>query len=91
MQKMVSNHEAIAKPPGYLVADYSAYVAMAIDPTLLLNKLTVCLAPHAFNASQINTMAVMLAGMPDDPAGLKKRVYTAVWLIMCVPDYLIQR
>jgi uncharacterized protein (DUF1800 family) len=91
MQKMVSNQEAIAKPEGYLIADYSAYLAMAYNPTLLLNKLTLYLAPHAFNASQIDTMAVMLAGMPDDLAGLKKRVYTAVWLIMCVPDYLIQR
>jgi hypothetical protein len=36
-------------------------------------------------------MAIMLASIPDDAAGMKKRVYTAVWLIMCLPDYLIQR
>jgi hypothetical protein len=74
-----------------LIADYSAYLAMAYNPTLLLNKLTLYLAPHAFSASQIDTMAIMLASIPDDAAGMKKRVYTAVWLIMCLPDYLIQR
>ena len=64
---------------------------MAINPTELLNTLTLYLAPHAFSAAQINTMAQMLASIPNDEVGLKKRVYTAVLLIMCVPDYLIQR
>jgi hypothetical protein len=94
MQKTVNNSESLgpaSQPAGYLIADYSAYLAMAYNPTLLLNKLTLYLAPHAFSASQIDTMAVMLAGISDDAAGMKKRVYTAVWLIMCLPDYLIQR
>jgi uncharacterized protein (DUF1800 family) len=94
MQKTVNNSESLgpaSQPAGYLIADYSAYLSMAYNPTLLLNKLTLYLAPHAFSASQIDTMAIMLASIPDDAAGMKKRVYTAVWLIMCLPDYLIQR
>ena len=39
----------------------------------------------------LSAMAQMLASIPNDEVGLKKRVYTAVLLIMCVPDYLIQR
>jgi hypothetical protein len=76
---------------GVLRAEYGRYQAMAINPTELLNTLTLYLAPHAFSAAQINTMAQMLASIPNDEVGLKKRVYTAVLLIMCVPDYLIQR
>ena len=92
MHKTVNNGESWgAKPAGYLKADYSRYQAMAINPTELLNTLTLYLAPHAFSAAQINTMAQMLASIPNDEVGLKKRVYTAVLLIMCVPDYLIQR
>ncbi|CAN1490644.1 Protein of unknown function DUF1800 [Burkholderiaceae bacterium] len=92
MHKTVNNGESWgAKPAGYLKADYSRYQAMAINPTELLNTLTLYLAPHAFSAAQINTMAQMLASIPNDEVGLKKRVYTAVLLIMCIPDYLIQR
>jgi uncharacterized protein (DUF1800 family) len=92
MHKTVNNGESWgAKPAGYLKADYSRYQAMAINPIELLNTLTLYLAPHAFSAAQINTMAQMLASIPNDEVGLKKRVYTAVLLIMCIPDYLIQR
>jgi hypothetical protein len=73
------------------IPNYSRYQAMAINPIELLNTLTLYLAPHAFSAAQINTMAQMLASIPNDEVGLKKRVYTAVLLIMCVPEYLIQR
>jgi uncharacterized protein (DUF1800 family) len=92
MHKTVNNGESWgAKPAGYLKANYSRYQAMAINPIELLNTLTLYLAPHAFSAAQINTMAQMLASIPNDEVGLKKRVYTAVLLIMCIPDYLIQR
>ena len=94
MHKTVNNGDSLgpaSKSVGYLKADYSRYQAMASNPTELLKTLTLYLAPHAFSAAQINTMAQMLASIPNDEVGLKKRVYTAVLLIMCVPDYLIQR
>ena len=94
MQKTVNNGDSVGPagtPVGVLRAEYGRYQAMAINPTELLNTLTLYLAPHAFSAAQINTMAQMLASIPNDEVGLKKRVYTAVLLIMCVPDYLIQR
>ncbi len=94
MQKTVNNGESVGPagtPVGALRADYEPYLDMAINPTELLNTLTLYLAPHAFSAAQINAMANMLAAIPTTTDGLKKRVYTAVLLIMCVPDYLIQR
>ena len=94
MHKTVNNGDSLGPASisvGYLKADYSRYQAMASNPTELLNTLTLYLAPHAFSAAQIDTMAQMLASIPNDEVGLKKRVYTAVLLIMCVPDYLIQR
>ena len=94
MHKTVNNGDSLgpaSKSVGYLKADYSRYQAMASNPTELLNTLTLYLAPHAFSAAQISAMAQMLASIPNDEVGLKKRVYTAVLLIMCVPDYLIQR
>jgi uncharacterized protein (DUF1800 family) len=96
MQKTVNNGDSVGPagtPVGVLRAEYGRYLDMAKDdiPTKLLNTLTLYLAPHAFSAAQINTMAQMLASIPNDEVGLKKRVYTAVLLIMCVPDYLIQR
>ena len=92
MHKTVNNGESWgAKPAGYLKANYSNYIKIADEPTLLLNALALYLAPHAFSAEQINTMAQMLTSIPNDEVGLKKRVYTAVLLIMCAPNYLIQR
>ena len=92
MHKTVNNGESWgAKPAGYLKANYSNYIKIADEPTLLLNTLALYLAPHAFSAEQINTMANMLGSIPVDPVGLKKRVYSAVFMIMCAPNYLIQR
>ena len=94
MQKTVNNGESVGPagtPVGALRADYEPYLDMANNPTELLNTLTLYLAPHAFSAAQINAMANMLAAIPTTTDGLKKRVYSAVLLIMCIPDYLIQR
>lgn len=94
MQKTVNNGESLGpavKPAGYLQADYSHYVDMAGNPMQLVDTLALHLAPHAFNTSQMQVMAQILMAIPADAQGLKKRVYTAVLMIMCVPDYLIQR
>jgi uncharacterized protein (DUF1800 family) len=94
MQKTVNNGESVGPagtPVGALRADYEPYLDMARTPTKLLNTLTLYLAPHAFSASQIDSMSTMLEAIPTNGDGLKKRVYTAVLLIMCVPEYLIQR
>ena len=94
MQKTVNNGESVGPagtPVGALSADYGPYLQLANKPAELLSTLTLYLAPHAFSAAQISAMAQMLAAIANDAEGLKKRVYTAVLLIMCVPDYLIQR
>lgn len=90
MQHMISN-DIKNKPVGQLQANYDSYIYLAVNPKQLVETLTLHIAPGAFSEAKKTALTQLLTRMGNDPESLKQRVYTAVWLVMCAPDYLVQR
>jgi uncharacterized protein (DUF1800 family) len=71
--------------------DYTAELALAADAPALVDRVALLLAPQTLSAatrSAISTAVASISAATD--AGRRNRVYAAVHLVLCAPEYLVQ-
>ena len=71
--------------------DYTAELALATDATALVKRVSLLLSGDSLSAATLATIttAVGSIGATTD-AGKLNRVYAAVHLVLCAPEYLVQ-
>ena len=71
--------------------DYAAELALATDATALVKRVSLLLSGDSLSAATLATIttAVGSIGATTD-AGKLNRVYAAVHLVLCAPEYLVQ-
>ena len=85
-QSFVVNGAGETKP------DYTAEVALAADAVALVARVALLLAGDGLSSSTqaaIATAVTTIAATTD--TGKKNRVYAAVHLVLCAPEYLVQQ
>ena len=81
----------IANGPGETVPDYSAELALATDAAALVRRVALLLAADGLAADTLATItsAVTSIAAATD-VGKLNRVYAAIHLVLCAPEYLVQ-
>jgi uncharacterized protein (DUF1800 family) len=82
---------AVANGVGEVVPNYSAELALASDATALVARVHLLLAANALATDTLAliTNAVSAISASTD-AGKLNRVRTAIFLMLCAPEYLVQ-
>ncbi len=76
---------------GELRPDYTAELALAGDAAALVRRVALLLAADALPLSMLDTITQAVASIAaTSDAGRNNRVYAAVHLVLCAPDYLVQ-
>ena len=76
----------------YLVADYSAFLANADNPTALINQLDLLLCANQMTAATRTSLATLLQDLSTLPnTGALDRVKAAINLVLVCPDSATQR
>jgi uncharacterized protein (DUF1800 family) len=71
--------------------DYAAELALADDATALVNRVALLLAGSALAADTLAALSSAVASISAaTDAGRRNRVYAAVHLVLCAPEYLVQ-
>ncbi len=79
-------------PSPYLVADYSAFLANADNPTALINQLDLLLCANQMTAATRTSLATLLQDLSTLPnTGALDRVKAAINLVLVCPDSATQR
>ena len=76
---------------GELRPNYTAELALADDAVALVRRVALMLAADALPANTLDTITQAVASIAaTSDAGRSNRVYAAVHLVLCAPDYLVQ-
>ncbi len=76
---------------GELRPNYSAELALANDAAALVKRVALLLAADAPPTATLDTITQAVASIAaTTDAGRNNRVYAAVHLVLCAPDYLVQ-
>ena len=81
----------VASGIGETRPDYSAELALATDAPALVRRVVLLLAADALPAATetlISTAVASISAATD--TGKRNRVYAAIHLVLCAPDYLVQ-
>jgi len=72
--------------------DYTAEIALATDATALVNRVALLLAADGLSAATKATIANAVATIAaTTDTGKRNRVYAAVHLVLCAPEFLVQQ
>lgn len=75
---------------GELRPNYSAELALANDAAALVKRVSLLLAADALPTATLDTITQAVASIAaTSDAGRNNRVYAAVHLVLCAPDYLV--
>ena len=82
----------VASGVGEVKGNYSDWLPLANDPGALFDKANLLLAAGQLSAGTRTTVtaAVTSMGVATDAQKLN-RVYATVWLVMCSPEYIVQK
>ena len=81
----------VASGAGELRPNYSAELALAADAAALVKRVALLLAADALPGATLDTITQAVASIAaSTDAGRNNRVYAAVHLVLCAPDYLVQ-
>jgi hypothetical protein len=73
-------------------AAYTAELALATNPTALVNRLNVLLCGGQLPAATVTTIVTTITSLASASAtDRQRRVYAAVLMVMACPGYLIQK
>ena len=76
---------------GELRPDYTAELALANDAAALVRRVALLLAADALPAATLDTITQAVASIAaTSDVGRNNRVYAAVHLVLCAPEYLVQ-
>ena len=71
--------------------DYSAEIALADDAAALVRRVSLLLAADGLAAETLATITAAVSSIASSTdAGRRNRVYAAIHLVLCAPDYLVQ-
>ncbi len=71
--------------------DYSAELALAGDATALVQRVLLMLAADGFSAATVASITAAVGSIDaGSDTGRRNRVYAAVHLVLCAPEYLVQ-
>lgn len=81
----------IEKKPFTLMPDYQRELALASDPGKLVAHLSLLLTGDQLSATTFAIIRDAVATIPAEKDGLMHRVHNAILLVMCCPEYLVQK
>lgn len=71
--------------------DYTTELAIATDATALVSRVSLLLSGDSLSADTLSTLATAVATISAaTDAGKLNRVYAAIHLVLCAPEYLVQ-
>ncbi len=77
---------------GEVKGDYTPWASLATSPTALFDELNTLLAAGQLGVASRATITSAVGSMASaTDANKLNRVYATVWLIMCSPEYLVQK
>lgn len=72
------------------VADgYPTEIALADNPQALVNRLNLLLAAGQLSSTTMQVISDAIGSIKADDKGKKNRVYAAIFMTMCCPEYLV--
>ena len=75
-----------------LAANYARELALVGDPAALVARLNLLLTGNQLMPTTVSTIRDAVATIgADSDAGKNNRVWAAILLVMCCPDYLVQK
>ena len=75
-----------------IVPDYTAWLPLAKDPAALVARLNLWMTGSTVSAATVSSLVTALTTIrADNDGGLRKRVVTAMLMMLCCPEYLAQR
>jgi uncharacterized protein (DUF1800 family) len=75
-----------------VVPDYSSWLPWAKDPAALVARLNLWMTGNVISAATVNRLVTALGTInASNDDGLRRRVVTAMLIVLCCPDYLVQR
>jgi uncharacterized protein (DUF1800 family) len=83
----------VASSVAELTPDYAAELALAGDPTALVNRLNLLLAANQLSAATVSAISGAIASISvsSGTSGPLNRVYAAIMLVMAGTEYLVQK
>ena len=71
--------------------DYTAELALATDATVLVKRVSLLLSGDTLSAATLATIGTAVGSISaTTDAGKLNRVYAAIHLVLCTPEYLVQ-
>jgi uncharacterized protein (DUF1800 family) len=71
--------------------DYTAELALATDATVLVKRVSLLLSGDTLSAATLATIGTAVGSISaTTDAGKLNRVYAAIHLVLCAPEYLVQ-
>jgi uncharacterized protein (DUF1800 family) len=71
--------------------DYTAELALATDATALVKRVSLLLSGDTLSAATLATIGTAVGSISaTTDAGKRNRVYAAIHLVLCAPEYLVQ-
>jgi len=84
--------KVIARQLADLIPDYSVELTLAGNPPALVARLNTLLAAGELSSMTVTTIQNAVNSISSSSAnGLQNRVMAAVMLVMCAPEYLVQK
>lgn len=72
--------------------DYSEWLPLGNDPAALVDKVNLLFTGRNLSADTVSSLTTALASIPmTDPQGALRRVLSAMLIVLCCPEFLIQR
>lgn len=77
---------------GEVRADYSPWLPLVLDPGALFDQLNLLLAAGQLEAATRTTVVNAVTSMASGSSTQKlNRIHATVWLILCSPEYIVQK
>lgn len=71
--------------------DYTAELALATDATVLVKRVSLLLSGDTLSAATLATIGTAVGSISaTTDTGKRNRVYAAIHLVLCAPEYLVQ-
>jgi uncharacterized protein (DUF1800 family) len=75
-----------------VVPDYSDWLPLATDPAALVDRINLLFTGRTLSADTVASLVTALASINmADPQGPMRRVLSAMLIVLCCPEFLVQR
>jgi hypothetical protein len=75
-----------------VTVDYSDWLPLASDPATLIDRINLLFTGRSLSATTVTDLIAAVSTLPlSNPQGPMRRVVSAMLLVLCSPEYLVQR